>query len=105
MQEIDSQEENFFRPILEDRIQYFLIGQRPESINGEIPEMFVSQLLDAINLMPKSILQIIEPVQWHLANTSNHIHCHINFSVLFDDYSIDNYDFWLGIPYKVLVIF
>ena len=105
MQEIDSQEENFFRPILEDRIQYFLIGQRPESINCEIPEMFVSQLLDAINLMPKSILQIIEPVQWHLANTSNHIHCHINFSVLFDDYSIDNYDFWLGIPYKVLVIF
>ncbi|HEY9603042.1 MAG TPA: hypothetical protein V6C85_15615 [Allocoleopsis sp.] len=75
MQEIDSQEENFFRPILEDRIQYFLIGQRPESINYEIPEMFVSQLLDSINFMPKSVLQIIEPVQWHLANNNNHIHC------------------------------
>ena len=65
MQQTDSKEEKFLRPILGDRIQYFLIGQRPELIDYEIPEIFSSQLLDSMNFMPKSILQIIDPVKWH----------------------------------------
>lgn len=105
MQETDSKEEKFLRPILGDRIQYFLIGQRPESIDYEIPEIFSSQLLDSMNFMPKSILQIIDPVKWHLVNKNNHIQSHLNFGVIFDDYPIDYYNFLFGIPYKVIVIF
>lgn len=105
MQSSNFEKENFFRPVLEDRIQYFLIGARPESINYEPPEMFMSEWLDSINFLPKSIIQILDPLNWHLANIRNHIPSHINFSILFDDYPLENYEFFSEISCKILVLF
>ncbi|BAU44714.1 hypothetical protein O77CONTIG1_04559 [Leptolyngbya sp. O-77] len=105
MQSSSFEEENFFRPVLEDRIQYFLIGTRPESINYEPPEMFVSEWLDSINFLPKSIIQILNPLDWHLANTRIYVPSHINFGILFDDYLLEDYDFFSEIPYKLTVFF
>jgi CHAT domain len=105
MQISSFEEENFFRPIDEDRIQYFLIGARPESIGYEIPDIFVSQWLNSISSMPKSIVQILSPFNWHLASTENFISPHINLGILFDDYSLEKYDFLCKISCKILVIF
>lgn len=98
-------EDNFFRPISEDRIQYFFIGERPEFIGFEIPSLFQSQWFNSIKIMPKSIIQIIDPYAWHLAMMKNHISSHLAFSILFDDYPEDKYDFLFQIPCKALVIF
>lgn len=105
MQETNFQKENFFRPILVDKIQYFLIAPRPESINYEIPEIFASRLLESIKFMPKSISQIIDPLTWHLSIQNNYIHSHIDFTVLFDDYQTEDYDVLFSLPHKVTIIF
>ena len=101
----DFEEANFLRPVLEDRIQYFFIGTRPESINYEPPEMFMSEWIHSINFLPKSIVQIFDPLNWHLVNTRNYISSHVNFSVLFDDYPLEDYEFFSRTPYKLLVFF
>jgi CHAT domain len=97
--------ENFSRPIQEDKIQYFLIGERPESIGYDIPQILASPSLNLISSMPKSIVQILDPFGWHLSNMRTHASFHINLGVLFDDYSPERYDSFFEIPYKVLVIF
>jgi hypothetical protein len=97
--------ENFSRPIQEDKIQYFLIGERPEFIGYDIPQIFTSPSLNLISSMPKSIIQILEPFGWHVSNMKTHASSHINLGVLFDDYPPERYDSFFEIPYKVLVIF
>ncbi|MFO0141873.1 MAG: hypothetical protein ACK513_10785, partial [Aphanizomenon sp.] len=99
------QNNNIFKPNSEDRIHYFLIGKRPESINFEIPEIFDSSCLNSLIFMPKSIIQMIDPLGWHSFNCENHIPCHINFSILFDDYSLEDYEVLSKVPSRILVIF
>ncbi len=105
MQSSSFEGENFSRPIKEDKIQYFLIGERPESIGYDIPQIFTSPSLNLISSMPKSIIQILNPFVWHLSNMRNHSSSHVNLGILFDDYSPEIYDSFFEIPCKVLVIF
>jgi hypothetical protein len=98
-------EENFSRPFSDDKIQYFFIGKRPGSINYEPPEMLASKWLNLIKFMPKSIIQAVDPGIWHVINAKNNVSSHLDFSILFDDYSLEDYDFFFEIPSKMLIIF
>jgi hypothetical protein len=93
------------RPIAADRIQYFLIEKRPSSIGYEVPEMFQSFFLDRLKLMPKSLFQVLDPLAWHLENEKNRISSQVNFGILFDDYSLEEYDRIFSIPCKLVIIF
>jgi hypothetical protein len=95
----------FLRPILQDKIQYFLIGERPKLITYEVPKIFHSNYLNSISLMPKSMAQFIDPGSWHIFNKNNYDSSQIKFNVLFDDYSLKEYDIFFKIPCKALVIF
>lgn len=105
MQKESLQQSLFSRPLSADRIQYLFIGKRPSYINYEAPEMFRSECLDMLSFLPKSIIQLVEPLDWHIENAKNFNSSHTDFGVLFDDYPIESYDQWFNSPCGIIVIF
>lgn len=95
----------FSKPIEINKIHYYSINERPESITYEIPESLRMAYIDFIPDLPKSILQIIDPTLWHIESINNRILPNIEFSILFDDYKRSEYENILNSPIKIIVIF
>ena len=93
------------RPFFEDRIQYYFIDKRPEIIHYEVPEVINLRWVDSIRFFPKSLIQIIKPIEWYQLNAKENFSSHTNVNFLFDDYSNKDFDFCFSIPSKVLIIF
>lgn len=87
------------------KIHYYSIGQRPNSINFEIPELLTLSYIDFLYYVPKGLLQIIDPLLWNLDNIKHKRYSNIDFSILFDDYPEKEYDLIFNQPIKIIVIF
>lgn len=95
----------FKKPVEVNKIHYYAIGKRPKHITYEIPKILNMSYTDLIPRLPKSILQIANPLSWHIETTRLGILPNIEFSVLFDDYLDSEYSYLLNLPIKIIVIF
>ncbi|WP_404785424.1 hypothetical protein [Altericista sp. CCNU0014] len=87
------------------KISYYVIVERPDSIDYEIPKNLTLGYIDIIYDLPKSIIQVYDPLLWNLMSIKAGEYSNIEFNLIFDDYASKEYENIFNQKWKIIVIF